>query len=137
MVSQKFWNIFFSLFFAFILAILYLDFRRRNISLPDFSFYELAIMTLAVQRLTRLFVYDKILKFFRESFSNKGWQGTVKDLLTCPWCTSMWFAPFVLYLYLIIPEIMLVYVVLALSSVASFLQILINAIGHWGEKHNR
>jgi len=138
MASERFWNIFFTGIFFLILATQYIILRALNISFPEeLALFDIAIMVLATQRLTRLFVYDKILRFFRESFSKQGWQGTVKSLLSCPWCVSMWFAPFIIFFYLLSTQFMFLYLVLAIASIAAMMQIVINAIGHWGEKHNR
>jgi hypothetical protein len=79
-------------------------------SLPtSISLFDLVLIILATFRLTRLFVYDKITRFLRDLFfhanemyteegvtyfSKKermhGPLRTVYELLTCPWCFSVW-----------------------------------------------
>ncbi len=138
MASERFWNIFFTGVFVLILAGQYLILQQLNITFPEeLQIFDFIIMALAIQRLTRLFVYDKILKFFRDWFDTKGWQGTIRSLLACPWCVSMWFAPFIIFFYLLNSQFMFLYLILAIASVAAMLQIVINAIGHWGEKQNK
>jgi|SRR3989344_1952190 len=96
---------------------------------PQFSW---DLIALAVMRLVRLFTYDIITAFIRDWFSGaepESCMDTLGALINCPWCTGLWFAVFVVFFYFATPIAWYAILVLALSAVASFLQILANFIG--------
>lgn len=121
---------------------------ESRIVLDELSTVDFVLMTLATWRLTRLFVYDNITKFIREQFWDvvkvgKGYtlekpkvgpRRTLADLLTCPWCISVWAAAVVIFFYLVTPYATYPIMLLALSSVATFLQLLSNLVGHKAEQ---
>jgi len=78
---------------------------------------------LATFRITRLATRDTIF----ESARNKFWgrfppeSSKLGYLLTCEWCTSMWVASGVYISAMIIPVLVLVYSVFALSAIAGLL----------------
>jgi len=92
-------------------------------------------------------VYDSITKFFREQFWDAktvgksvvlekpagGPRRTLADLTTCPWCFGAWAGATVTFFYALTPYAYFIVVALAVSAVASFLQILTNMIGHRAE----
>jgi hypothetical protein len=148
--DQYLWNVIFGIFFLSLLSmgmiILssegYLN--RENLTLAD-----VAIMTLASFRLTRLFVYDSITKFFREQFCDVetkrggkaqlvrpayGPRRTLNDLLSCPWCFGLWAASTIAFFYMLTPMAYFPTLVLAIAGVATLLQITANLIGHKAEK---
>jgi fatty acid desaturase len=146
--DQYFWNFVFSVFF-FILVVMgaiILETESR-IVLDELSTVDFVLMTLATWRLTRLFVYDTITKFFREQFWDvvkvgKGYKlekpkvgprRTLADLLSCPWCVGLWMSSTVIFFYLLTPYAIFPIVMLAVGAVASFLQILSNLVGHKAE----
>lgn len=146
--DQYFWNVVFSLFFLglIVMAAIILETESR-VLLTDLTVTDYVLMTLATWRVTRLFVYDAITKFFREQFWDivkvgKGYElekpkfgprRTLADLLSCPWCFSMWAAAMVMFIYLISPYGVYLVILLALSAVAALLQIVSNLIGHKAE----
>ncbi len=147
--DQYFWNFVFAVFF-FILVILgaiILDGEAR-IPFDELTTTDYVLMTLATWRLTRLFVYDAITKFFREQFwdvvkTGKGTtlekpkfgpRRTLADLLSCPWCFGVWAAAMVIFFYLLTPFAIYPIMLLALSAVATFLQLLSNLVGHKAEQ---
>lgn len=147
--DQYFWNFVFSVFF-FILVVMgsiILETESR-INLDELSTVDFVLMTLATWRLTRLFVYDNITKFIREQFwdvvkAGKGYtlekpkvgpRRTMADLLSCPWCIGIWAAATVIFFYLVTPYATYPIMLLALSAVATFLQLLSNLVGHKAEQ---
>lgn len=50
----------------------------------------LAVGALAVHRLTRLVTTDTITEGPRDALVDRG--GRLADLITCPWCVSVWAA---------------------------------------------
>jgi Protein of unknown function (DUF1360) len=147
--DQYFWNFVFSMFFLIlvVMAAIILQTEAR-INVEELSFTDFALMTLATWRLTRLFVYDAITKFFREQFWDvvkvgKGWalekpkvgpRRTIADLLSCPWCFGVWSAAVVIFFYLMTPYAVYPIMLLALSAVATFLQLLSNLVGYKAEE---
>ncbi len=121
---------------------------ESRIVLDELSTVDFVLMTLATWRLTRLFVYDNITKFIREQFWDvvkvgKGYalekpkvgpRRTLADLLTCPWCISVWAAAVVIFFYLVTPYATYPIMLLALSAVATFLQLLSNLVGNKAEQ---
>lgn len=146
--DQNFWNFIFSLFFLGVLIIAmwevwgeYHDFPR---SVPLF---DAALMALAAFRITRLVVYDKITRWFRELFVQRrifeengkrfvevepyerGFSRTVSELLACPWCIGFWSALIIAFCYFVFPWAWFVIFFLAIAGAGSFVQVTANAIG--------
>lgn len=109
---------------------------------------DYVLMTLASFRIVRAIVYDKLFAFFREQFYDvteykgsvvlvkpeSGPRRTLVDLLTCPWCVSMWAVLVVSFFYMLTPYAAYPVVLLALSGVVSLLQIVANMIGWKAEQ---
>lgn len=139
-LRNHFWSIALSLFFAVLLAfgITYLSMIGafyRSVGLSD-----VLLMSLAVWRLTRLFTYDAITKFIRDWFVSarpETLRGTLFTLLTCPWCTGLWFGATVVFFYFLTPYAWPVLLVLAIAAIGSFLQILSNLVGWAAEAKKR
>ncbi len=147
--DQYFWNVVFGIFFVLLIVMgaIILETEAR-IPYTELTFTDFALITLATWRLIRLFVYDAITKFLREQFYDLkkvgkgmvlekpkfGPRRTVADLLSCPWCFGMWAAAFVTFFYLLTPYAYYITIFLAISAVASFLQILTNMVGWQAEK---
>ena len=103
--DQYFWNFVFTIFFLILVVMgaIILETESR-IRLTELSLTDYVLVTLASWRLTRLFVYDAITKFFREQFWDvvkvgKGFslekpkvgpRRTIADLLSCVWCFGLW-----------------------------------------------
>lgn len=121
---------------------------ESRIPLDELALVDYVLITLASWRLTRLFVYDLITKFFREQFwdvkkMSKGYElekpktgprRTLADLMDCPWCFGVWATAMVMFFYLMTPYAIFPVVLLALSAVATFLQLLTNMVGHKAEQ---
>jgi hypothetical protein len=109
----------------------------------DLTILDYVLMSLASFRIIRLVVYDKIFAFFREQFLDisptktkitfikppHGPRRTIADLLSCPWCFGVWATAMVTFFYLLTPYAFYPVLLLAISSVASFLQITANLVG--------
>lgn len=58
---------------------------------------SLVVATLAVARVTRFLVDDYLANGYRRWVVNRfGEDSKMSYLVHCPWCTSMWVAPFVM-----------------------------------------
>lgn len=109
---------------------------------------DYVLMTLASFRIVRAIVYDKLFAFFREQFYDvsehtgkvvlvkpeSGPRRTLVDLLTCPWCVSMWAILIVSFFYMFTTYAFYPIFLLALSGVVSLLQIVANIIGWKAEQ---
>lgn len=155
--DQHFWNFAFSVLYAVLLGLAIYDiYGRTGGYVLHFSTLDLIVIPLAVFRIVRLFTYDKILQFFRDFFKKrkevKGSDGviyveympyargpmrTMSELLACPWCTGVWAALAVVYLYFAVPWFWLALFVLAVAAVASLLQVVANSIGWRAETAKR
>lgn len=147
--NQNIWNFLFAVFF---LALVYGAVKMLlsvNGQLPvSVDLFDFILIILATFRLTRLVVYDRIMKFFRDWFLDErelisssgdiiflrekpadGPRRTVADLLSCPWCTGMWFAFAVTFFYYLTPYAWFFILALAVGGAASFIQVLANMIG--------
>src|SRR3989344_4757587 len=98
------------------------------------------LMALAIMRLVRLFTYDAITAFVRNWFTDEeqeSFLGTLGALIRCPWCTGLWFAFIVVFFYFATPIAWYAILVLALSSLATALQLFANLIGWSAELKRR
>lgn len=121
---------------------------ETRIPFADLTLVDYTLITLATWRVVRLFVYDPLTKFIREQFYDvakvgKGFQlvkpatgprRTLAELFTCPWCFGVWAAASVTFFYLLFPIFQFFAIFLAISAVATFLQLLTNMIGWQSEK---
>lgn len=150
--NQYVWNFIFTLVFIGFLA-----YGARVLEAEAYipygmlTYFDLTLITLASFRFTRLMVYDKITAFFREQFFNAtdvvgevvlvkpacGARRTLADLLTCPWCFGVWATASVAFFYMLTPYAFFPILILALSSVATLLQLLANLIGWKAEQLKR
>jgi len=146
--DQHLWNFLFGLLFLAILGgAMYILYRTLG-SLPQrIPLADFILIALATFRLTRLFVYDKITAWFRDLFKESreitldgvtytersvplnGPRRTISDLLSCPWCIGVWFALFTTTLYFLTSWSWYLILVLALSGVATLLQLGANLLG--------
>jgi hypothetical protein len=129
--SQTPWHIFFTMLYLLLvwLAISSLDAGgklRREI--PTFDFI---ILVLATFRLIRLFVYDSVTSYIREYLGQylSGARKELSMLINCPWCTGIWMALVVFFLYFVNPLFWYFLLIMALAGAGSFLQIVIWKIG--------
>ena len=147
--DQYFWNFVFTVFFTILIVLgaIILETESR-IPLAELTIVDYVLITLASWRVVRLFVYDALTKFFREQFwdvvkvgrgyrlekPKAGPRRTIADLLSCPWCFGMWAVATVTFFYLITPYAVFPVILLAISAVATFLQLLSNLVGHKAEQ---
>lgn len=151
--DQNVWNFILSLFFiAVLVAAAYIMKSVRGGYLISVSPYDAILMALATFRITRLVVYDKITRWFRELFVStrhvekegsvwvevvphaNGLRHTIYDLLQCPWCIGVWSALIVVFCYFIFAWAWFVIFFLALAGAGSLIQVVANAIGWRAEK---
>ncbi len=150
--DQNFWNFLSTIVYAFLVfALGWLVAINRDFPTAIIPF-DLLLITLAVFRLTRLFVYDKVTRFVRDPFLVKeevispegeimvvrrkhrsGVRRSISDLLDCPWCVAIWATPVVLTAYFLTPYAWYVILILAISGAAVFMEFLAHVTGWTAE----
>lgn len=126
------WYFLFSLFFSALAVAGYIWLDAHSLLTHSISIGNFLLITLAITRLIRLFSYDVITAFIRNWFVDtnpNSFLGTLGTLINCPWCTGLWFSLVVVFLYFATPIAWYAILVLALSTLASFIQILANLVG--------
>ena len=135
--DQYFWNFVFGLFFLalIIMGAIILETETR-IPFDKLTLVDFTLITLSSWRLTQLFLFDHITKWFREQFYNvkkvgKGYllekpktgpRRTIADFLSYQWVFTLWMSAVMTFVYLLTPYAYYFAIFLALSVVASFLQ---------------
>jgi Protein of unknown function (DUF1360) len=139
-IKSAFWNIIYALFFVY-LVLAGMNWLLENglvyRTIPLFDFF---LMAFAIFRLVRLFSYDVITKFLRDALTKApahSFFGTMSTLISCPWCTGLWFAFFVVFFYFATPLAWPIILILALAGIASLFQVLANLIGWHAEGKKR
>jgi len=84
---------------------------------------EFLVLGLATYRLTRLITTDNITEPIREWIWDRYPPQSSKlgYLITCDWCSSIWVASIVIPSAMIIPVLVYVYAVFAVSAIAGLL----------------
>jgi hypothetical protein len=146
--DQNFWNFLFSVFFIIVLvgALVAMQAMRGGF-LVSVTPFDAFLMALATFRITRLVVYDKITRWFRELFVTSrvydkegatwveiipytsGFRHTIYDLLQCPWCIGIWAGLIVTFFYFVFPWAWSVIFFLALAGAGTLLQLAANSMG--------
>lgn len=147
--DQYFWNFVFTAFFLIVVTVCAIILETESrIPFAELTLTDYVLMTLASWRVTRLFVYDAITKWFREQFwdvkkvgkgfvlekPKTGPRRTLADLFSCPWCFGVWASALVIFCYLVTEWAFYPILFLAISAVATFLQLLSNLVGHRAEQ---
>ncbi len=150
--DQNAWNIFFSLVFGgIVVAALWWVWGRGGTFPHAIPLFDALLLSLAAFRITRLVVYDKIMRWFRELFVDAreydkdgatwvelvpprgGVRRTVHDLLGCPWCIGFWSALIVTCCYYLFAWAWVVILFLAIAAMGSLFQIIANLVGWTAE----
>lgn len=147
--DQNVWNLIFSALYALLLILsLWYFYAVYHLTPRYMSVWDFLLISLAIFRITRLVVYDKITQFLRDAFMRSrelvgddgetyieripyrgGFMRTISDLLACPWCTGMWAALVVVFAYYATPFAMYPILLLAVSAVGNVMQLAANTIG--------
>ena len=131
-VQQKSWNFWATLFFIVCLAGLGYALKSAGIGRKDFTLGNMALMIFATYRLTRILVFDKIFKLFRDFFRTHQRLYVlyvIKEIITCPWCAGVWVALVIVALFFLVPFGDIFVILLTVSGIASFVVILVNYVG--------
>lgn len=146
----KKWNIISSVFFVLLSLAMYFIFLKFAPNDLSLNVSDIVILTLANYRLIRLFIYDNITLFVREYFmdlrivdgkysyhnSVNAFKLTMHKLLNCPWCFGVWTTFISAFFYFSFPSLKIIFILLAVAAVASFLILLSNLIG-WSAEYKK
>ncbi len=135
--QEKTWNFFSLLVYAALVAVVGIFFEKRGMKPEDIPVWDWIIMSLATYRLTRVMVYDRIFKFFRDfvrANDRMGLMISLKTMITCPWCAGVWAALVVFLFQYFVPYGNLLNYLLSISGVGSFILVISNLAGLKTEK---
>jgi hypothetical protein len=130
--QQKLWNFLATLFYIVCLVGLGYGLKENGISIVDFGIGDIALLSIATYRLTRILVFDKIFKFFRDFLKAKENLHVfyvIREIITCPWCAGVWVALINTAIYFLVTYGELFIVLLTISGIASFIVVTVNFIG--------
>jgi len=130
--QQKFWNFMATVFYILLIVLLGYGLKRKGINIEQIRIWEVFLLALASYRLTRILVFDKIFKFFRDFFRSKSKVyvfSVVKEILGCPWCAGIWVALLNVAIYFLVPYGKIFIYLLAIAGIASFFVIFVNYFG--------
>jgi hypothetical protein len=135
--AWNFWSAFF--FFAMVVLVGFL-LQRKGIKIEEITFKEAVVIILASYRMTRILVFEKIFKYFRDGLKrreNLYLIGTISSIITCPWCAGVWVTLTIIIFYYLVPFGVLLVYVLALAGVASVVILFSNLMHMWTEGKQR
>jgi fatty acid desaturase len=130
--QQRSWNFVATASYAIFVVILGIVLKEKGIRIEDISLWDVMLLSLATYRLTRILVFDKIFKFFRDFIKSRSRLyafHVIKEIITCPWCAGVWVALVAVILYYLVPFGNIFIYLMVISGIASFLVITLNYIG--------
>ncbi len=133
----NFWSVF--VFFGAITLVGYF-LKREGVDIRDLTMKEAVLVILASYRMTRILVFEKIFKYFRDAMKkreNLYVIGTIHSMITCPWCAGVWVTLIIIVFYFLIPYGDLLVYVLALAGLASMVILLSNLLHMFTERRQR
>ena len=135
--AWNFWSAF--VFLSAVVLVGYL-LRDKGVDIEEMTFKQALLFILASYRLTRILVFEKIFKHFRDALKRREDLyviGTIHAMITCPWCAGVWMTLIVLVLYFLVPFGILLVYVLALAGLASMLILVSNLLHMYTERRQR
>ena len=135
--AWNFWSAF--VFFGAVVLVGFL-LKNKGVDIEELTFKEAVLVVLASYRMTRILVFEKIFKYFRDAMKkreNLYVIGTIHSMITCPWCAGVCVTLTIIVFYFLVPfGVVLVYV-LALAGVASMLILISNLLHMFTERKQR
>ena len=136
-------------FFIASCLIVYALLSSQILKVTSIGFADILFVALASFRLIRLFCFDSIFSFVRESIAFKsklvtteggeryierspapvGFRRSLATLFDCPWCIGIWTTLICAVLYTFSPVSALFVVLLSVASLASFFQLIACFVG--------
>ncbi len=135
--AWNFWSAF--VFFGAMVLVGYL-LRQKGVDITELTFKEALFIVLATYRMTRILVFEKIFKYFRDVLKKREdlyVVGTLSSIITCPWCAGVWVTLIILVFYYLVPYGEVLVYVLALAGLASIVILLSNLLHMYTEGKQR
>lgn len=135
--AWNFWSVF---VFLSALAVVGYFLWKKEVDIEELSFKEALVIILASFRMTRILVFERIFKYFRDVLKRREdlyVVGTIHAMITCPWCAGVWITLIILVLYYLVPFGVLLVYVLALAGLASMLILVSNLLHMYTERRQR
>ncbi|MEN8230515.1 MAG: DUF1360 domain-containing protein [Bacteroidota bacterium] len=135
--AWNFWSAF--IFFGLVVLVGYL-LEKKGINIEEITFKESVIIILASYRMTRILVFEKIFKYFRDVLKKREdlfLIGTFSSIITCPWCAGVWVTLVIIVFYYLVPYGNLLAYVLALAGLASLVILYSNMMHMRTERKQR
>jgi hypothetical protein len=104
-------------------------FEYKDLSIADISIIDAVLLIFATYRISRMIVYEKVFGYFRYLIrvrSGNSFFNSINNLITCPWCTSVWIALFFFDIYYMVPYGNYFIYLMVISALASPLILLSN-----------
>jgi hypothetical protein len=117
--AWNFWSAF--VFFGLVVLVGYL-LEKKGVEIEQITLKEIIVIILASFRMTRILVFEKIFKYFRDVLKRREdlyLIGTLSSIITCPWCAGVWVTLVIIVFYYLVPYGTLLVYVLALAGLAS------------------
>jgi len=135
--AWNFWSAF--VFLSAVVLVGYL-LGKKGVDIEEMTLKEAVLIILASYRMTRILVFEKIFKYFRDVLKNRQNLyviGTIHSMITCPWCAGVWVTLIIILLYYLIPFGVLLVYLLALAGLASMLILVSNLLHMYTERRQR
>jgi len=135
--AWNFWSVF--VFFGAIVLVGHF-LKREGVDIRDLTMKEAVLVILASYRMTRILVFEKIFKYFRDAMKKRHDLyiiGTINSMITCPWCAGVWVTLIIVVFYFLIPYGDLLVYVLALAGLASMVILISNLLHMYTERRQR
>ena len=135
--AWNFWSAF--VFFGLVVLVGYL-LKLKGVEIEEISLKESIVIILASYRMTRILVFEKIFKYFRDVLKRREDLyviGTLSSIITCPWCAGVWVTLAIIVFYFLIPFGILLVYVLALAGIASIVILYSNMLHMRTERKQR
>jgi hypothetical protein len=135
--AWNFWSAF--VFFGLVVLVGYL-LDIKGVEIEEITLKEAIVIILASYRMTRILVFEKIFKYFRDMLKRREdlyLIGTLSSIITCPWCAGVWVTLIIIVFYFLIPFGVLLVYVLALAGIASIVILYSNMLHMRTERKQR
>lgn len=134
------WNFWSAFVFLSAVGLVGFLLRKKGVVIEELSFKEALFIILASYRMTRILVFERIFKYFRDVLKRREDLyviGTIHAMITCPWCAGVWVTLIIIVLYFLVPFGVLLIYVLALAGLASMLILVSNLLHMYTERRQR
>ena len=114
--------------------------KNNGVDIEELTFKQALLIILASYRMTRIIVFEKIFKYFRNVLKKREnfyVIGTIHSMITCPWCAGVWVTLIIIVLYFLVPYGNLLVYVLALAGLASMMILVSNLLHMYTERRQR